>query len=143
MSTPTRVPWIAGFAAAILLLAACAGQPATSGQPISPVTEQEARAMAENMLEAYNAADYTAWSRDWSPTMKLAIPEQAFLDFQAESMADTGRFEAIEGISSRPGQNPGVTRWETTARFQNGTWVLMIAFDDGSKSIEGVNISPA
>jgi hypothetical protein len=142
MSTPKDAPQVAAFGIAILLLAACAGQPAGGSPPTSPVTEGEARAMTQNMLEAYNAADYGAWSRDWSQVMKDAIPEQAFLDFQRQSMANTGDFEAIENITSRPGQDPGVTRWESTVRFENGTYVFMIAFNEGSKLIEGVDLSP-
>ena len=142
MSTLKAGSWVASFGIAILLLAACAGQPAGSSSPTSPVTEEEARAMTQNMLEAYNAADYAAWSRDWSQVMKDAIPEQAFLDFREQSMATTGEFEAIESITSRPGQNPGVTRWGSTVRFENGTYLFMIAFNEGSKLIEGVDLSP-
>ena len=99
--------------------------------------------MSQNMLAAYNSGDYESWSRDWSQTMKRAISEDAFEAFRTETIAQTGEFEEIVSITSRPGDNPGVTRWESRARFENGEWILMIAFNDGSKLIEGANLSPA
>lgn len=99
--------------------------------------------MTENMLEAFNAGDYAAWSRDWSEAMTNAIPEQAFQDFRRQTLAQAGEFRSIESITSRPGQEPGVTRWESTARFENGRHVFMIAFKAGSQEIDGVTLSPA
>ena len=125
------------------VLAACAGTAAPGASTGSPVTEAEARAMTENMLAAYNSGDYAAWSKDWSSTMKSAITEQAFREFQRASMLTTGSFKSIDSITSRPGEKPGVTRWESTVTFENGRYLFMIAFDSGSKQIEGVNLSPA
>lgn len=111
--------------------------------PVSPVTEDEAREMAENMLAAYNDGDYAAWSRDWSQTMKDAIGEDAFVAFRDQMMGSAGTFESITSVESRPGTNPGVTRWEFVSEFENGPMQFMIAFEEGSDLIEGVDLRPA
>ena len=120
------------------MLAAGCGSTSTA----SPVTEDEARAMAENMLAAYNTGEYGAWSRDWSQVMKDAIGEDAFLAFRDQTMATAGSFVSIGSIQSRPGNNPGVTRWEFETEFENGPMDFMIAFEEGSKLIEGVDLRP-
>ena len=99
--------------------------------------------MTESMLAAFNSGDYAAWSREWSPAMKAAINEQAFGQFRDQTLSSAGRFVSIESITSRPGQEPGVTRWESTVAFEKGRYVFTIAFKPGSKEIEGVNLSPA
>ena len=122
----------------VVLLSACG-----TAAPSSPVTEDEARDMAENMLAAYNDGDYEAWSRDWSDAMKSAIGADAFQSFRDGTMASAGAFERIESVESRPGNNPGVTRWEFVTQFENGPMVFMIAFQEGSKLIEGVDLRAA
>lgn len=134
MTTAIR---LIGLSLALAVLAACSS-PATA----SPVSETAAREMAEHMLAAYNAGDYDAWSRDWSQQMKDAIGAEAFASFRDQTMQVAGPFEAIESVESRPGNNPGVWRWEFTAQFETGTYVFMIAFNEGSPLIEGVNLEP-
>ncbi|HEX7173018.1 MAG TPA: DUF3887 domain-containing protein [Candidatus Limnocylindria bacterium] len=121
----------------VITIAACSS-PATS----SPVSEREARVMAEEMLMAYNDGDYGAWSAAWSTQMKDAIDDAAFAAFREQTMAVAGAYQAIESVESRPGNNAGVWRWEFIARFENGRYVFMIAFNEGSPLIEGVNLQP-
>lgn len=135
MTTAIR---LIGVSLVLAVLSACSSPTAAS-----PVSESAARGMAEHMLAAYNAGDYEAWSRDWSQQMKDGIGEEAFASFRDQAMQIAGSFEAIESVESRPGDNPGVWRWEFTARFENGTYVFMIAFNEGSPLIEGVNLEPA
>lgn len=123
-------------------LGACTSLSGPDESPGSPVTEAEALSMTENMLEAYNSGDYAAWSRDWSATMKQSIPAATFEAFREQTMAESGQFVDVVSIRSRPGDNPGVTRWESTVEFERGTYTFMIAFNAGSKSIEGVNLAP-
>lgn len=131
------------LAVLLAVVAACGPGSAPTGSAVSPVTEAEARSMTEGMLTAFNAGDYAAWSRDWSETMKNAIPEQTFREFRQQTLAQAGMYQAIESISSRPGQQPGATRWESMVQFSKGRYIFMIAFKEGSKRIEGVNLSPA
>ena len=135
------VTTLRGIGSALILavvLVACSSPTATS-----PVSEQEARMMAEKMLTAYNDGDYAAWSADWSQTMKNAIDEAAFAAFREQMMASAGRYEEIESADSRPGNNRGVWRWEFTTRFAGGSYEFMIAFAEGSALIEGVNLQPS
>jgi hypothetical protein len=127
----------------LLVVAGCgqAGTPASS--LASPVTEAEARAMSERMLAAFNAGDYAEFSHDWSPAMREGIPETAFRAFRDETLPVSGKFVSLDTIVSRPGQSAGVVRWESTCTFEKGTFVLMIAFKEGSKLIEGNTLTAA
>jgi Protein of unknown function (DUF3887) len=120
-----------------VILSACA-----TATPSAPVSEDDARAMAEDMLAAYNDGDYERWSEDWSQEMKDAIGPDAFQAFRDETMAGAGAFEQIDSVESRPGNNPGVTRFEFVTQFENGPMAFMIAFDEGDELIDGVDLRP-
>lgn len=122
-----------------LAVAACAPVAAES-----PVTEAEARTMAEAMLAAYNDGAYAGWSANWSQTMKDAIGEEAFLSFWNQAIEITGRYERIVEVAMKPGETRSdAVRWEFTGEFEEGRFVLMIAFHAGSKLIEGTTLNPA
>lgn len=139
-----RPRWFLAAAVVTLLLIAGCGQPGTPiGSPASPVTEAEARSMSERMLAAFNAGDYAEFSHDWSPAMREGVPETAFRAFRDQTLPVSGKFVSLDTIVSRQGQSAGVVRWESTCTFEKGTWVLMIAFKEGSKLIEGNTLTAA
>lgn len=105
----------------------------------SPVTEQEAREMAENALTAFNEADYVSWSRDWSDAMKAAIGEDAFLAFRDQFHSELGDYVAITEVSGAQGSDPGTYRWTFDVEFENGPYTMWLGFKEGSKLIEGVS----
>lgn len=130
---------IAMMLALAIAVAACATSAVNS-----PVTEAEARRMAESMLAAYNDGDYARWSADWSQQMKDAIGEEAFSSFRDQAMTIAGRFEQINGVEMRPSETRAdAVRWEFATEFDNGAFTFLIAFHQGSKLIEGVNLEPA
>lgn len=144
-SSPTQAPvtrWhqarlgLAWLLAASLLFAACAGE----GTPVaSPVTEEQVTEMAENALRAYNSGDYSAWSRDWSDTMKGAIGEEAFLGFRASAQDLLGNYVAIKSATGAQGQDRGTYRWTFDVEFHKAHAVVWFGFKEGSPLIEGVN----
>ena len=128
---------------AVLGLVACSG--GTSADVSTPVVSQnDARSMAENMLQAYNSGDYGAWSRDWSDEMKTAIDQATFEGFRNQTFPVTGEFLEIKNVELKPGeQDPDVARYEFRAAFESDDDVLfMIAFYPGSRKVDGVQLEP-
>ena len=143
MRSPLRSRVAVFLVSMLLVVVAGCGSSGPSGSAVSPVSEAEARTMAESMLAAFNEGDYAVWSRDWSQAMKDGIPEAAFRTFRDATLPESGKFVRIERLESKPGQNPGVTRWEATCTFEQGQWILSVAYREGSKAIEGVTLIAA
>jgi hypothetical protein len=140
--------WLA-IAVLLLMVAGCttapAGQTATasSTEPVtSTLSEEQATGIAENALQAYNAGDYAAWSRDWSDTMKGAIKEANFLSFREQLMESHGRYQSIASMELMPGQNPGFVRWVAIANFERGQVRFGFGFPENGSQIEGVFPEP-
>jgi hypothetical protein len=131
---------VAGLVIAGLSLAACSPSPEPAASPTPSVDEATATEMAQHALEALDAGDYRAWSRDWSETLKGAIGESAFLAFREQARAQLGAYVAIEDTLLTSVQ-PGTHRWEFTVRFEKATATLSFGFIDGGTAIEGVNLS--
>lgn len=127
----------------VLGLVAC-GSDTSADVPTPVVSEDEARSIAENMLQAYNSGDYGAWSRDWSDEMKAGIDRATFEGFRQQTLPATGAFLQIKSVDLKPGeQDPDVARYEFRASFEEDDDVLfMIAFYPGSRKIDGVQLDP-
>jgi hypothetical protein len=62
-----------------LLVSACGGaDSAPKGEAVSVLSQEEATEIVENAMQGLADGDYAAWSRDWSDTMKSAIPKKPF-----------------------------------------------------------------
>jgi hypothetical protein len=131
-----RLRLLAVAVVAAVVFVAC-GQSAPD--PTSPVTEEQAVAMAANALEAFNRGDYAAWSKDWSEAMKTAIDEDAFLDFRQEYRAALGDYVSIEDVDGAPGSSAGVYRWTFDVAFEKADYRMWFGFVEGSPLIEGVS----
>lgn len=142
-SAPVREPanrragWLAVAALAIVVaVAACSTD--NSGV-VSPVSEDQAIAIADNALRGFNERDYAVWARDWSETMKSAIGEAAFLSFRDQYHAELGDYVAITDTTGTPGDNPGVYRWAFDVEFTNAPYRMVLAFKEGSGLVEGIH----
>ena len=131
-----RLRPMAAILSAALLLVACGPASAPIG---SPITEEQATEMAENALQAFNDRDYTAWSRDWSETMKSAIGEDAFFAFRDQYHGQLGNWIAITNVSGGPGADERTYRWTYDLDFENGEYRMWFGFKEGSPLIEGVS----
>ncbi len=116
-------------------LAACAQ---SSAAVPSPVTEDQAIEMAERALEGFNAGDYAVWSGDWSPEMKAAIDETAFLSFREQAHALLGDYVEITGVTGAAGSDAGTFRWTFDVQFERGPYRMWFGFKEGSPLVEGV-----
>jgi hypothetical protein len=125
----------------VLAIAACGSAP--GGPVTSALTEDQARAIAENALAGLNAGDYAAWSRDWDAAMKAAIQEADFLAYRDGVLADYGQFVSIEGVDLRPGKTAGNVRWEFLTTFDKGKLLITLVFAADGTHVVGVNSAAA
>lgn len=96
-------------------------------------------AIVENAMQGLADGDYVAWSRDWSETMKSAIPEKTFLDYRSQVTAQYGRFVSIESVTVEPGRKQGYVRWAAVCNFENGRIKFNFSFENDGRLIEGVS----
>lgn len=132
--------WRLSSLAVLALIAGIASGCDGEATPVeSPVSEEEAMAIAENALAAFNSGDYAAWSRDWSETMRTAIDEAAFQSFRDQYHEELGDFVSIRDATGAPGNDAGTYRWTYDVEFQNMDYTVWFGFKDGSKQVEGVS----
>lgn len=99
--------------------------------------------MAESALEGFNTADYALWSADWSPMMKQAIDERAFLSFRDQFHSQLGDYVAIAEVTGSQGADAGTFRWTFDVEFENGAYRMWFGFKQDSTLIEGVSFEEA
>ena len=125
----------------IAVLTAACGSPANrapQGEAVSTLTQEEATAIVENAMQGYKDGDYTAWSRDWSDTMKGAIPEADFLTFREQLSGQVGQLFSVGPVEILPGVDEGFVRWSTLCTFEKGQVRFSFGFTNDGKLIEGV-----
>jgi hypothetical protein len=127
------------------LIVGCQSSPADSdAQPTSAaVNEQEASAMAEDLLAGFNAGDYAAFSRDWSSTLKDGITEPGFVAFRDELMSANGTFVSISDVTLTEADTPGHVKYVFATEFDNGPVTLTITLKRDQEQIEGVFMESA
>jgi hypothetical protein len=122
----------------VVVLASACGGSTPQGEAVSVLSQEEATAIVENAMQGLADGDYTAWSRDWSDTMKSAIPEKAFLDYRSQVTAQYGQFVSIESVTVEPGKKQGYVRWAAVCNFENGRIKFNFSFENDGRLIEGV-----
>lgn len=122
----------------VAMLASACGGSAPEGEAVSILSQEEATAIVENAMQGLADGDYAAWSRDWSDTMKSAIPEKAFLDYRSQVTAQYGQFASIESVTVEPGKKQGYIRWAAICNFENGRIKFNFSFENDGRLIEGV-----
>lgn len=123
----------------VAILASACGGFAPEGEATSVLSQEEATAIVENAIQGLADGDYAAWSRDWSDTMKSAIPEKAFLDYRSQVTAQYGQFVSIESVAVEPGRKQGYVRWAAVCNFENGRIKFNFSFENNGRLIEGVS----
>jgi Tfp pilus assembly protein PilF len=101
---------------------ACGGSvsDAPQGEAVSVLTQEEATAMIDSAMQAFNTGDYAAWSRDWDDAMKAAIPDSAFQEYRSQVVAAYGQYLSLESVEMLPGLQKGNVRWVAIANFEKG-----------------------
>jgi hypothetical protein len=129
----------------LITVVACGQTPGSAAtQPAtSKLTREQATAIAENALEAYNNGNYAAWSRDWSDTMKNGIKEPDFRLFRDELLRSKGKYVSIAGLELTKAKTAGFVRWVVTGNFEQGQVRFNFVFKQDGDKIEGVLPEPA
>jgi hypothetical protein len=127
------------------LIVGCGNSPADSdAEPTSAaVNEQEASAMAEDLLAGFNAGDYAAFSRDWSPALKGGITEPGFVEFRDELMSTNGTFISISDVTLSQADTPGHVKYVFATEFDKAPVTLTITLRRDRNQIEGIFMESA
>jgi predicted lipid-binding transport protein (Tim44 family) len=130
---------IALTAIVLALVPACrTAEPA--GNPA--VNLDEATAMAEDALDAFNDGDYGRFSRDWSQTLRDAIPEQGFLSFREQLIGTHGRYVSLDDAAIAPAETAGSMRYEFATTFEQGPMRVALVIPETGDLMEGVFMEP-
>jgi hypothetical protein len=125
-----------------MTLAACAGEAAEQA-PTAITSNHQVKAIAENMLAAYNLGDYQAFSRDLSLPAKLIVDEDVFAEFRTENLSVTGPFMAVTSVQPEPGkQDPDHARYLVRAQFRHLNVVALVLMLSHDGQVEGLELYP-
>jgi hypothetical protein len=123
-------------------LSACGGGQVDRA-PTVPQSNQQAQAIAANLLEAYNSGDYQAFSRDLSLPARLIVDEQTFADFRSENLSITGPFLAVTSVQPQPDQrDPDHSTYLVRAQFQYQDAVVLVMTVSRSGKVDGLELYP-
>lgn len=122
-----------------VFVAACGGvNDAPKGEAVSTLTQEEATALIDSALQAFNSGDYAAWSRDWDNAMKAAINDKTFQEYRGQVVAQYGQYLSLESVEIQPGSEKGNVRWVAIANFENGQIKFSFGFHNDGRQITGI-----
>ena len=125
----------------VALLTTACGAPASNtpqGEAVSVLTQEEATAMIDSALQAFNTGDYATWSHDWDNDMKAAISEDDFLSYRDQVVAQYGEYVSLESLVMEPGIQKGNVRWVAIADFEKGKIKFAFGFANDGRLIKGI-----
>jgi hypothetical protein len=123
-------------------LSACGGERVDRAATAAPDVAQ-ARAIAANLLAAYNSGDYRTFSRDLSLPARLIVDEDAFAQFRTANLPVTGAFAAITGVEPAPGQQGrDHLGYQVHAEFQHHDDVVLVLTVSRAGKIDGLEFQP-
>jgi hypothetical protein len=125
-----------------MTLAACGGERVEQPPPAT-MSSHQVKAIAENLLAAYNLGDYQAFSRDLSLPAKLIVDEDAFAEFRTENLPVTGPFMAVTSVQPEPAK-PGRdhVRYLVRAQFQHLNAAALVITLSREGQVEGLQLHP-
>jgi hypothetical protein len=123
----------------VVIIAACgSANNAQQGEAISVLTQDEASAMIDSALQAFNSGDYETWSRHWDDAMKAAINDKTFQDYRGQVIAQYGQYLSLESLEIQPGSGKGNVRWVAIANFENGQIKFSFGFQNDGRKVTGI-----
>ena len=138
MKTRFTVLFVLSFVAVIVGACGAPASDAAQGEAISALSKQEATAMIDNALQAFNTGDYATWSRDWDNDMKAAIKDQQFQSYREQVVAQYGQYVALDSVEIQPGLQKGNVRWVAIANFEKGKIKFSFGFPNDGRLIKGI-----
>ena len=125
---------------AAVFVAACGASASAvaQGEAVSVLSQEEATAMIDSAMQAFNTGDYATWSHDWDNTMKAAIKEADFRAYRDQVVAAYGQYVSLESVEIQPGVQRGNVRWVAIANFEKGKIKFGFGFPTDGRSIQGI-----
>lgn len=122
----------------------CGGDSGDTTAPTTTPSEEQVRAIAENMLTAYNSGDYAAFTRDWSSAMKRVIGEDEFQTFRDETLPVTGHYVKLTSLTPSNGEEDDAhLSYDVQAEFEKRDAVLFtMTLSSASAEVEGIEFKP-
>lgn len=130
----------------VAVVAACGDDDAggtTRVEVTSVLSADEAMALADTMLVAYQQGDYATHSASWSSAMKSAIDESAFQASRESVLPVAGDYVGIVDVMLEAADTEGFVRWVFTADFTLEDRVFTLVMRPTDAVIEGAFINPA
>ena len=142
LKPPARRLAVPAFLLVALLVAAC-GRAAGTGSVADPrLTEERARTLAQDAIEAFSACDHEAWIAHWGDALKAEANAVEFAPYCNGYVLAHGEFERIESVKHVPAETAGYVRWDVTARFGTGPVTFSFIIRADGEEIEGYIIDP-
>jgi hypothetical protein len=118
------------FLALALVLSGC--QPA---KPAALSTDQVAQVSA-SLLQAIDAGDYTAFTRDFSDQMKAAFPQTQFDQLRTMLQETSGKY--ISQAAASLSDNQGYAVYHIVCKYEKEDVAVTITFLVGGDKVEGL-----
>jgi hypothetical protein len=111
--------------------------------PTATPSNEQVQAIAENMLAAYNAGDYRAFSRDLSLPARLIVNEDTFAGFRTEYLPITGPYLTITNVQQESNnQDRDHTSYVVRAEFQYQDAVVLVVTISRRGEVDSLELHP-
>ena len=100
------------------------------------LTDQQVASVTENILKALDNNNYPAFTRDLSPQMKSAFPQDKFSQLRTMIYTASGNFGYLDAPSLSNNQGYAVYRFP--CKYANETVTVTITFVVGGQEVEGL-----
>ncbi|MCB2223691.1 MAG: hypothetical protein KQH83_05890 [Actinobacteria bacterium] len=130
-------------AAAGLVAAMYHGSSLMAAQQAAEYGTGEARAIAEEMLQAFSAGDYAAFSVEFTGAYRETLDEAAFEAWREPLAASLGAYGGIVEESDPKQTSTGATRYTFHASFDGDDRVQFVfVTKPGTRAINRVELKP-
>jgi len=101
------------------------------------LTDQKVASVTENLLKAINDNDYPAFSHDFGPEMKTALPQDKFPGLRAMLAKSSGNFISITGAPSLS-NSQGYVIYRFQTKYEKESVIVTVTFAIGGQQVEGL-----
>jgi hypothetical protein len=116
-------------AALSILASSCTAKPAG-------LTDEQVAGVTENILQAINAADYTAFTRDFNDQMKTAFPKDQFSQIR-DMLQNTSGAYLSKGEPEMVNRQ-GYAIYRFPCEFEKEKVIVTVVFAVGGVKVEGL-----
>jgi hypothetical protein len=125
-----------------LFVLACSAPVGTIGVGNPSLSEDRARELAQESIEAFSNCDHERWIAHWADSLKAEADAVTFGPYCNGYVLAHGDFEGIAAIEHVPAETAGYVRWDVTAKFGTGNVVFSFVIRADGEEIEGYVIDP-